>query len=435
VSADTVPPAGSTEDLTAASDVALPARGELPRERRAARHVLAGLGVVCAAGVGAVVLVADRARFPASSPIEPGPALRWTLVAAGLAALAAYGAAAVSARRVELPVTTAFAIASAVQLLPLLGPTLLSTDVWTYWMYGRIGSTLGGDPYADAPSAFASDVAYGAMGSSWHETTSFYGPLFTLASELDAALVGDSPEAAAFGFRLAAALSMLAVTALAALLSRHRTLAIVLAGWNPLLALHFAGGGHNDALMLAFVLLALVLAERERPDAAGLCWAAAIGVKWVPIAFLALWAIGRRARGLPLGVRGLCAGLAAVALAATVRYGADWLTAFSGLSAQARRTGSIGLSKWLGDLGLGHRPQLVVIALLLAGAFALLALAAWRGRTRLGVAGSALALGQGWLNPWYASWGVALSAPEQDRLAHGLALGLTAFLMLDALPL
>jgi hypothetical protein len=46
-----------------------------------------------------------------------------------------------------------------------------------------------------------------------------------------------------------------------------------------------------------------------------------------------------------------------------------------------------------------------------------------------------LALGQGWLNPWYASWGVALSAPEDDRLAHGLALGLTVFLMLDALPL
>ena len=33
------------------------------------------------------------------------------------------------------------------------------------------------------------------------------------------------------------------------------------------------------------------------------------------------------------------------------------------------------------------------------------------------VSGSVAALGQGWLNPWYASWGVSLSATEEDRLA------------------
>ena len=57
-----------------------------------------------------------------------------------------------------------------------------------------------------------------------------------------------------------------------------------------------------------------------------------------------------------------------------------------------------------------------------------------RARRRLGVSGSVAALGQGWLNPWYASWGVSLSASEEDRLAWVLAVGLTAFLLVDVVP-
>jgi hypothetical protein len=44
------------------------------------------------------------------------------------------------------------------------------------------------------------------------------------------------------------------------------------------------------------------------------------------------------------------------------------------------------------------------------------------------------ALGQGWLNPWYASWGVSLSATEEDRLAWVLAVALTAALLGDVVP-
>ena len=43
-------------------------------------------------------------------------------------------------------------------------------------------------------------------------------------------------------------------------------------GWNPVIAVHFAGGGHNDALMIALVLGA-ALAVRGRPQLAGAAWA------------------------------------------------------------------------------------------------------------------------------------------------------------------
>jgi hypothetical protein len=91
-------------------------------------------------------------------------------------------------------------------------------------------------------------------------------------------------------------------------------------------------------------------------------------------------------------------GLVGLVGIAVARYGATWLEAFEGLSSQARRTGSIGLAKWLGDVGLGHRAILVTIGVATLAAFAWLAREAWHGRRRLGVSGSVAALGQGWLN-------------------------------------
>jgi alpha-1,6-mannosyltransferase len=401
----------------------------LPRARPAAVAATASI-----LGIVLVVAAADHSPFPASSPIDaPG---RWgPALAVGLAlAFAGYLGGIVALRRQALPLVTVLAVAAVIQLAPLAGPTLLSTDAWTYWMYGRIGAELGGNPYGAPPSAYAADVAYTAMGSSWRETTSLYGPVFTLESELGASLAGEQPDRAALFFRLVAALAALGTAALAASIALRPAFAAAFVGWNPLVALHFGGGGHNDALMMLLVVGALVLAARHRPDLAGVAWIGAIGVKWVAAAFLGLWLLDRARRREPLGLLGLAGGTLALVAVATARYGTTWVEAFGGLSSQARRTGSIGLSNWLGDAGLGHRTILVTIGVATLCAFAWLAVAAWRGRCRLGVAGSVTALGQGWLNPWYAGWGVSLSATEEDRLAWALAVGLTAFLLLDVVP-
>ena len=402
--------------------------------RAAARAGLVASAAACVTGIGLVVAAADRTAQPASSPID-APGGWGAALAIGLAlGFAGYVGGAVVMRRRAASLAAVLAVAAVVQLTPLAGPTLLSTDVWTYWMYGRVAAEHGGDPYGDPPSTYPGDVAYGVMGSSWKDTTSLYGPLFTLGSEAHARVAGDDPDRAAWLYRATSALALLATAALAASIARRRAFAAAFVGWNPLLALHFGGGGHNDALMMLFVVGALVVAVRGSPNLAGVAWAAAIGIKWVAVAFLAIWAIDRVRRRAPLGVPGLAAGALAVVVVATLRYGTTWLEAFGGLSSQARRTGSIGLSSWLDDLGLGHRATLAVIGLATLTAFAWLAREAWRRRARLGVAGSVAALGQGWLNPWYASWGVSLSAPEEDRLAWALAVGLTAFLLLDVVP-
>jgi hypothetical protein len=68
----------------------------------------------------------------------------------------------------------------------------------------------------------------------------------------------------AFVFRSVAALAAIAATLLAAFIARRKTFAAAFVGWNPLLAISSAGGGHNDVLMLVLMLGALTLASRRR---------------------------------------------------------------------------------------------------------------------------------------------------------------------------
>jgi hypothetical protein len=388
----------------------------------------------CIAGIVLVVAAARKAEAAASSPID-APGLWGAALAIGLAGgFIGYTVGLVALRRGAASVLAVLAVSVVVQLAPLAGPTLLSTDAWTYWMYGRVAAVEGGNPYGDAPSTYPGDVAYAAMGSSWRDTTSLYGPLFTLGSELHARVAGDDPDRAAWLYRLVAAMAVLGTAMVAASLAVRPAFAAAFVGWNPLLALHFGGGGHNDAVMMLLVVTALALAMRGRPNRAGVAWIAAIGIKWVAAAFLLLWAIDRVRRREPLGLAGLGIGLVTLIAVSLARYGTTWFEAFGGLSSQARRTGSLGLARWLGDLGLGHRAILMILGLATLATFAWLGHEAWRGRRRLGISGSAAAIGQGWLNPWYASWGVSLSASEEDRLAWLLAVGLTAFLLLDVIP-
>src|SRR5205814_1503297 len=126
----------------------------------------------------------------------------------------------------------------------------------------------------------------------------FYGPTMAAVAVGHAEIVGSSYRRAAYGYRLLAAASMIAVTLLVAALAPHMPLAVVLVGWNPLLALHFAGGGHNDALMIALVLGGLLLA-RSHPWLGGAVGAAGLALKWILLVFTPLELL-RRPRRLAL---------------------------------------------------------------------------------------------------------------------------------------
>jgi hypothetical protein len=325
--------------------------------------------------------------------------------------------------------------ALAIQAVPLAGPLLLSTDAWTYWDYGRIAAVHDGDPYADAPREFPNDPAFGYVGADWRDETSVYGPAFTLASEPLALAAGSSADAAAWIYKALAALAILIAAGLAAFLSPRPVFAAAFVGWNPLLAVHFAGGGHNDAWMAALVLGALALGASGRRQLAGMAWALAIFVKWIPVFLLPLRALEARANRRRVGHLGFACAFVAVAGLATLRYGFDWLGALGPLARNANQETSFAIPHRLTQLGLPREVAWVLVGAAFVAAYAWLVREALRGRARLGLATGLLLLAVPYLAPWYTAWAVPLAAAEDDRAAQLVALGLTAYLLRQTIPL
>lgn len=398
-----------------------------------------GRGIAAASTVFAAVLVASLAAWRDGAPerVRAGgddAADAWLLFALLVAAFVAYLVGLALIRRRPPGFAAVAVCAIAIQLAPLAGPLLVSTDAWTYWAYGAI-ATDGRNPYADAPSELPDLEATRWMGSAWRDTTSVYGPAFTLGSEPLARAVGDSATAAALLYRITAAAALLCAAFLAARLARRRALALALVGWNPVLAIHAGGGGHNDALVGALVLSALVLAVGSRRGLAAALWVLAIAVKWVPIVFLVLHALELRANGRRLRLSAVAAATVCVAAVATWRYGLEWPRAIRPLAANAALETRFALPHRLEQLGAPDGLAFAAAAAAFVAGFAALALHARRGRAYLGRAAVLVLATTPWLAVWYLAWAVPLAAADEDRLGRIGCLAFCAYLLPQAIVL
>jgi hypothetical protein len=227
---------------------------------------------------------------------------------------------------------------------------------------------------------------------------------------------------------------VLLATGLAARLARRQAFACAFVGWNPLLALHCAGGGHNDAWIAALVLAALALGAAGRRQAAGVAWAAAALVKWVPLVLLPLRALEARAQRRRVGHLAFAATAAVAAGVASWRYGWHWLASFGPLARHANHETSFSLPHRVESLGLPHPAGIVLLLAAFAAAYVGLARGAARGRARLGLCMALLLLASPWLVPWYATWAVPLAAAEDDRDAQLVSLAVCAYLLRQAVP-
>ena len=378
------------------------------------------------------VLAARQTGVTEHSPVRPPGGWRdaWTWGLAG--AFVLYVAGLALLRRRAVPRAAVVVVAAAIQLAPLAAPLLLSTDAYSYWDYGRIAAVHDGNPYADRPSRFPDDPAYRRMGRDWQHKRSVYGPAFTLGSEGMAHAAGDSPRSATRAFRIAAAVAMVALAALASLWG---SFAAAFVGWSPLLALHFAGGGHNDVLMMVFVLAALAATRTGRYRWAGPAWVAALSMKMTALVFLPLRVLEARRRRRRVSHWSFAAAAIVVAVVASARYGPHWLGVLSPVANQLHSTSSLGLPYWAGKLGLPERRVTEALLAAFAVFYLWLLWEAWRGRARLGLAACGLLLATSWLQPWYAVWAVPLAAVEEDALARLAALTLSAYFLRDALPI
>lgn len=395
----------------------------------------AGLLTLCLVGAAsALAWQHDSPLVPLSGASTPAGSA-WPFLVLLASAFVAYVVGLALARRGPLALRAAAVVAVLVQAVPLGAPLLLSTDAWTYWGYGWIAADGAGNPYVDPPSAFPESPAAPYVGAAWRDTTTVYGPAFTGLSEPVADAAGSSADAAAWLFKALAAAGVLAATAAVANGARRPALAVAFVGWNPVLAIHAAGGGHNDALVGGLAALAVALALRRRHELSGAVWVLAVLVKWVPLLFLLLAALAARARARPVGGRGIVLAVALLGAAATWAYGLDWLRAAEPLAANAARETSYAVPARLEQLGAPHALALGLALAGLAGGLAVLAREATRGRARLGLAACLVLVTTPYLAVWYLAWAVPLAATGEDRTAALAALALTAYLLPQTIPL
>lgn len=144
-------------------------------------------------------------------------------------------------------------------------PGLYTTDMFSYVMYSHIAGVLQINPYLTMPSWFPEVRILHWIHPIWHNAPSIYGPAWidlTLPLARAVATATDVEKVLAYK-ALVNLFHLFGVGCLAYVVHRLRPgrvhEAVVLYAWNPLIVFEFGGNGHNDAVMVAVMLLGLAL--------------------------------------------------------------------------------------------------------------------------------------------------------------------------------
>jgi hypothetical protein len=318
-----------------------------------------------------------------------------------------------------------------------------AADIFDNIMRGRITAVYGGNPFYDLPIDFPRDRFY--FFTAWRYAPTAYGPLWEALAAGASGLSGDDRLANILGFK---ALGLIfyagSVALLAVILRRHapdRALqGVCLFAWNPLVIYETAGNGHNDIVMVFFILLAMAATFERRFAWAAVALTAGGLIKFasfllLPIALGAgLHALAGRPRARQIwfvvGTLAACAALAVVAYAPFGR-GGDVLSLQRRSRMFTASLPAVAQAQLEAPLGIADSRRVVGLAALAATAVAvgLQARLVWQGRRNPLQAATFvllfyLLLTCLWFQPWYVLWPLALAA----LLPEG-ALGRTAVLL------
>jgi alpha-1,6-mannosyltransferase len=336
-----------------------------------------------------------------------------------------WSAAALGSRRVWCAVVLG-------HLAALLAPPLLSSDVFGYIAFARLGVLHGLSPYVYGASAAPHDAILPYI--YWRNVTTPYGPLFTL---LTYAIVPLGIAGGLWALKLLAALTSVATVALvwqvAKRLGRSPTLAVAIYGLNPLVLVFAVAGAQNDTLVGTFIVAGVLwlVTSRERTGAVALVFAAALKASAGLVLPFALIGTARRRRTAAV----MLAALAVVALVAVAAFGTDLHGLLHALLGEQREVSVRSLPSRVSRLlGLGRLAEGVRVAFLTLFALALLAglWRAWRGSWWLDcyawVTLGLLAC-TGWLLPWYGIWALLPASLSQSRRLQTVTLLACVYLL------
>jgi alpha-1,6-mannosyltransferase len=313
----------------------------------------------------------------------------------------------------------ALVLVLALELIVFAGPILLSTDVFSYIAYARMGVVHGINPYLHGPDAISGDPVFRYVGQDWLKVETAYGPLYTLLSYTIAPLgvVG-----ALWGMKLYALLASLATLALTWHVARKLTLdpvfALLAVGANPLYVIYGLGGAHNDLIMLALMTGAVALTLAGRDALAGAAVVVGALVKATVAVMLPFMVLSRRR---PAAVYGALVALALGALVAYLAFGVHGVNIVSALNRDSAFVSTDSFPNELAHL-VGKPGVFPVDHDLLKAALVLIVLhllwRTWRGYDWVAASGWALlaiSVTSTWLLAWYILWPLPLAALTRDR--------------------
>ncbi len=169
---------------------------------------------------------------------------------------------------------------------------LFSTDVFDNIMHGRILGHYGANPFVNTAAEFPDDPFFRHV--MWYDDPSAYGPLWEVAAAALSLLAGDGLLANILLFKgfsvLAFVVDGVLIVAILRQIAPERALTgVFLYAWNPLILIMNAGDGHNDSLMMVFVLGGILLALRGRWTLAVLAQVGGALTKFIPIVLVPLF--------------------------------------------------------------------------------------------------------------------------------------------------
>jgi alpha-1,6-mannosyltransferase len=327
-------------------------------------------------------------------------------------------------------------------VLMALAPPLMTTDVFSYLMYGRMDAIYKINPYIHGPYAIRYDTYFPLVGAKWSYTPTAYGPLFTGLS----ALMGHLHLAAAtLTYKLLTVVcSLVAIAGVARAaqrLGRDVAQAVLFVGLNPVLVVFAVGGSHNDMLMMAALCWSIAALTAHRARTAGGLLVTAVAVKLTAGILLPFALAARRgpAGRTRLGghqwrmLGGAVLVLMVVSILSTILFGSgplQLLRTLEVIQSNGGRQSVPGFIAW--GLGLGRLSHGVVISLQVIDVmvFVWLIVAVRRHRidwiAATGWAVVALLVTSTFLLPWYVVWLLPFAALSDSRALRLACIALTA---------
>lgn len=343
-------------------------------------------------------------------------------------------------------------------VLPLVvAPPLFSRDAYSYAADGQMAAE-GVSPYRYGPLVLADPSYVEKVSPIWQATPTPYGPLFVAIAEGDIDATGHGEVAAIELLRLEAlagvVLAGIAVADLAGRAGYRPHLAVTLAVLNPVTLYDLISPGHNDALMMGFLLAGLAVASRGKKVAGVLLCAVGAAIK-APALIGAVyigwhWQPGPvpwRRRGAHVAA---ALGLAAVAIGVVssgLGFGWSWVwnlgtpAIVHSVTTPTTAVSDL-LSQVAGLVGLGGSGSVLLSFFRAVGLLAAAAACAWclwRSRASnatwyAGLSMLAVAALSPTLQPWYVAWGVMAMAVLPGRGTQKLLMAVSAYMIVATIP-